>query len=279
MEAQSQTVQLLTEMKDSLAQIAVLKPHASPALDPVTGDVLALNTFGQACTWIALICMALSTVYFLMKAMKSENNAVEMLTFFITAIATIAYLVMATGHGVMDSGTEQPFYYARYIDWLFTTPLMVWDLLELSGSDAMHIFVVVGLDVLMIVCGIVGCLLIEHGIRWGFFVLGCIFFAMVCKELLGSLNRGPSAAQGVNKSATYLTVISWTCYPIVWALCEGSDVVSVNVAALLYCVMDVVAKCVFGIIIVSNRDAIEAVNRARMKNSAVSEAAPLKQAM
>merc|ERR1719394_2363266 len=168
--------------------------------------------------------------------MKSENNAVEMLTFFITAIATIAYLTMATGHGVMDSGTEQPFYYARYIDWLFTTPLMVWDLMELTNSDAMHIFVVVGLDVLMIVCGIVGCLLIEHGIRWGFFILGCIFF------------------------------------PMVWALCEGSDVVSVNVAALLYCVMDVVAKCVFGIIIVSNRDAIEAVNRARVKGGAVSEA-------
>merc|ERR1712026_184768 len=112
----------------------------------------------------------------------------------------------------------------------------------------------------------------------GFFVLGCIFFAMVCKELLGSLNRGPSSTQGVNKSATYLTVISWTCYPIVWAL-QGSDVVSVNVAALLYCVMDVVAKCVFGIIIVSNRDAIEAVNRARVKSGAAAEAAPLKQAM
>ena len=63
---------------------------------------------------------------------------------------------------------------------------------------------------------------------------------MVCKELLAGLNRGASAARGVYASATYLTVISWTCYPIVWALCEGSDVVSVNVAALLYCVMDVV---------------------------------------
>jgi len=272
-----QTVTLLTEMRDQLAQIAVLKPHPSPALDPVTGDVLALNTFGQVCTWIALLCMALTTVYAGMKASQSKNNGVEMLTFFITAIATIAYLTMATGHGVMDSGTEQPFYYARYIDWLFTTPLMVWDLMELTNSDAMHIFVVVGLDVLMIVCGIVGCLLIEHGIRWAFFILGCVFFAMVCKELLAGLNRGASAARGVYASATYLTVISWTCYPIVWALCEGSDVVSVNVAALLYCVMDVVAKCVFGIIIVSNRDAIEAVNRARVKGGAVSEATPLKQ--
>merc|ERR1712026_381134 len=266
-------------MGDYMATLA--NQQADPIMEArhVEGHMLSLTMFGQVCLWVGFACMAASSLYFLSHANKSENNSIEMLTFFITAIATCAYLTMASGYGVLDNHTRQPFYYARYIDWLFTTPLMVWDLMELSDSDPMHIFVVVGLDVLMIVCGIVGCLLIEHGIRWGFFILGCIFFAMVCKELLAGLNRGPSAAQGVNKSATYLTVISWTCYPIVWALCEGSDVVSVNVAALLYCVMDVVAKCVFGIIIVSNRDAIEAVNRARMKSSAVSEAAPLKQAM
>jgi len=264
-----QTVQLLTEMRDQLAQIAVLKPHPSPALDPVTGDVLALNTFGQVCTWIALVCMALTTVYAGMKASQSKNNGVEMLTFFITAIATIAYLTMATGHGVMDSGTEQPFYYARYIDWLFTTPLMVWDLMELTGSDAMHIFTVVGLDVLMIVCGIVGSLLIDAPVKWVFFILGCIFFLLVCKELQAGMGKGAVGAQGVYAAAAKLTIISWTCYPIVWALCEGADIVSVNVSCLLYTVMDVTSKCIFGILIVSNRDAIEAVNRTKRGVEAV----------
>merc|ERR1712217_822193 len=102
-------------------------------------------------------------------------------------------------------------------------------------------------------------LLEKHGVRWVMFILGCLFFVGVCQELMKGMGKGSGAARGVYATATYLTIISWTCYPIVWALCEGADLVSVNVSALLYTVMDVTAKCIFGIIIVSNRAALEAV--------------------
>jgi len=209
--------------------------------------------------WIGFVCMLGSSCYFLKHAQSSKNNAIEMLTFFITAIATVAYLTMATFHGAEDNHTRQPFYYARYIDWLFTTPLMVWDLMALTGADPMDIFICVGNDVLMIVCGIVGCLLEKHGVRWVMFILGCIFFVLVCKDLMAGIGKGTGESRGLYASATYLTIISWTCYPIVWALCEGADVVSINVSILLYTVMDVTAKCVFGYIIVSNRAALESV--------------------
>merc|ERR1712046_22837 len=145
-------------------------------------------------------------------------------------------------------------------------------LMELTGSDSMHIFTVVGLDVLMIVCGIVGSLLEKHIVRWAFFILGNLFFIMVCKELQSGMGKGAAGAQGVYAAAAKLTIISWTCYPIVWALCEGGDIVSVNVSCLLYTIMDVTSKCVFGILIVSNRDALEAV--ARSKRNQGFEAVP-----
>merc|ERR1719510_192558 len=238
----------------------------------VPGPMQNPNKFAQGCLWIGFACMLGSSCYFLHVAQKSHNKSVEMLTFFITAIATIAYLVMATFAGVEDNHTRQPFYYARYIDWLFTTPLMVWDLMLLTGEDSMHIFTVVGLDVLMIVCGIVGSLLIDAPVKWVFFILGCVFFLLVCKELQAGMGKGAAGVQGVYSAAAKLTIISWTCYPIVWALCEGADIVSVNVSCLLYTVMDVTSKCVFGILIVSNRDALEAVNRAK-RNQGV-EAVP-----
>merc|ERR1712117_28640 len=238
----------------------------------VPGPMQNPNKFAQGCLWIGFACMAISSMYFLHVAQKSHNRSIEMLTFFITAIATCAYLTMASGYGVLDNHTRQPFYYARYIDWLFTTPLMVWDLMELTGSDAMHIFTVVGLDVLMIVCGIVGSLLIDAPVKWVFFILGCVFFALVCKELQGGMGKGAAGVQGVYSAAAKLTIISWTCYPIVWALCEGADIVGVNVGCLLYTIMDVTSKCVFGILIVSNRDALEAV--ARSKGNQGVEAVP-----
>merc|ERR1712176_1065939 len=111
----------------------------------------------------------------------------------------------------------------------------------------------------MIVCGIAGCLLEKFLVRWAMFALGCLFFLGVCQCLMKRMGKGTGASRGVYASATYLTLISWTFYPIVWALCEGADVVSINVSILLYTVMDVTAKCVFGYIIVSNRAALESV--------------------
>jgi len=266
----SDNTELLTQIKDIMASMVQdVDMDAVVVETPMTPP----DKFGQGCLWVGFACMALSSCYFLKHATSKSNNGIEMLTFFITAIATIAYLVMATFHGAEDNHTRQPFYYARYIDWLFTTPLMVWDLMALTGADAMDIFVTVGLDILMIVCGIVGCLLEKHVVRWVFFVLGCLAFVGVCQELLRGMGKGAGAARGTYKSAAYLTIISWTCYPIVWALCEGADVVSVCVSCLLYTVMDVTSKCVFGFIIVSNRDALDAVHM--QKSSVRDEATPL----
>jgi bacteriorhodopsin len=252
--------ELLTQIRDLMATMAT-QPEVEAVVVP--GPMQPPNKFGQACLWVGTACMAISSCYFLKHAQSSKNNAIEMLTFFITAIATVAYLTMATFHGAEDNHTRQPFYYARYIDWLFTTPLMIWDLMALTGADAMDIFTAVGMDVLMIVCGIAGCLLEKFAVRWAMFVLGCLFFLGVCKELMKGMGKGTGASRGLYASATYLTIISWTCYPIVWALCEGADVVSINVSILLYTVMDVTAKCVFGYIIVSNREALESVYMAQ----------------
>jgi len=255
----SDNTELLSSIRDIMASMTQPEMEAVHVEEPMRVP----DKFGQTCLWIGFACMAISSVYFLSHAQKSKNNGIDMITFFITAIATCAYLVMACGFGALDNHSRQPFYYARYIDWLFTTPLMVWDLMELTGASSMEIFVTCGLDVLMIVCGIVGCLLEEHVVRWAFFILGCLFFVLVCKDLMAGIGKGVGASRKVYASATYLTVISWTCYPIVWALCEGADIVSVCVSCLLYTVMDVTSKCVFGYIIVSNREALEAVYMAK----------------
>jgi len=257
---------VMTEIKNYMAEL-VAKQEAPVEVEAmhVAGHMKPLTSFGGLCLWVGFACMAASSLYFLSHALnrKASQRNIEMLTFFITAIATLAYLTMASGYGVMDTHTRQPFFYARYIDWLFTTPLMVWDLMELTGADAMSVFTVVGLDALMIVCGIIGSLLVEASVKWAFFVLGCVFFLMVCKELQNGLNKGVGDARGLYATVTYLTIASWTCYPVVWALCEGGDLVGVNASCLLYTVMDVTSKCLFGILIVSNREALDAIYNAK----------------
>jgi len=211
--------------------------------------------------------MFLSSCYFLQRAMarKASDRLFEFVTFLITGIATLAYLVMACGLGVHHNGTNEPFYYARYIDWLFTTPLMIWDLMELVGAPGANIFMVVGLDVLMIVAGMLACMVERHGVRWVFFILGCVAFMFIVNELSQMMNKGAAsqAAQEVYQTAARLTIVMWTLYPVAWVLNEGSDVMGVNTSALVYCILDVISKCVFGFIIVMNRTALDSIYNSR----------------
>merc|ERR1712045_55290 len=168
-------------------------------------------------------------------------------------------------------GTNEPFYYARLIDWLFTTPLMLWDLMELVGAPGSNIFVVVGLDVLMIVAGMIGNMCERHEIRWVFFILGCVFFLLIVNELSQLMNKGAvsQAAQEVYQTAARLTIVMWTLYPVSWVLTEGTGVVGPDMGALMYCILDVISKCVFGFIIVQNRTALDDIYNAKEGYSSV----------
>jgi len=258
------------ELKNYLEELVQKQNADSLALYPpfVANDGLDHKTsFGVGCLWISFFCMFGSSCYFLQRAMarKASDRLFEFVTFLITAIASLAYLVMAAGFGVHHNGTNEPFYYARFIDWLFTTPLMLWDLMELVGAPGSNIFVVVGMDVLMIVAGMIGNMCERHQVRWVFFVLGCIFFIFIVNELSQLMNKGAAsqAAQEVYRTAARLTIVMWTFYPIAWVLAEGTDILGVNMSCLVYTILDVISKCVFGFIIVSNRAALDSIYNAR----------------
>jgi bacteriorhodopsin len=108
--------------------------------------------------------MLLGMLYFIARGWGVENRRRQkfyIATIFITAIAFANYLAMALGYGlttVTVAGEELPIYWARYTDWLFTTPLLLYDLGLLAGADRNTIGTLVGLDVLMIGTGAVATL-------------------------------------------------------------------------------------------------------------------------
>ena len=80
-----------------------------------------------------------------------------MITTFICLIASLAYLAMATGNGIyVRTFDNREFFYARYIDWFFTTPLQLTDLLGFAGAGPNTTNFLLGVDILMIVSGLIG---------------------------------------------------------------------------------------------------------------------------
>merc|ERR1712070_864203 len=148
----------------------------------------------------------------------------HLVTVGVTLIASLAYLTMATGHGYyMRPFDCRQFFYARYVDWAFTTPLQLIDLLGFAGATSDTTFFLLGVDL---------------------------------KESAKGLGKD---AEGVYNKISMLTAITWACYPVVWLFAEGSNKLSADTEAYAYTFLDILSKSVFGFIIISGRDALEAV--------------------
>jgi len=262
MEAKDVLTELKAFMEETLAKQAADNVEA---VVEVPGPMAPLTSFGSICLWTGFACMAGSSCYFLSSAMNrsAKQRNIEMITFFITAIATLAYLSMASGYGVLDNHTQQPFFYARYLDWLFTTPLMVWDVLALAGAPSDDILQCVFIDILMIAFGCVGAQTPE-GQKWYFFIIGMLCYVHVVQTLLKynkSQKYGEAAQKLYNKVAS-MTIVLWSLYPLVWVVAEGTRMISPSLEACCYMIMDVLSKCLFGFFIVGGREALDNINQA-----------------
>jgi bacteriorhodopsin len=227
--------------------------------------------------WLTWGGMTLATVAFLWMATTGSRQQIHhyVTSAVITLWAAMNYLVMATGSGITIVGGAEDarlFYYARYIDWTLTTPLLLLGLswVALGGSIRRHTGVVTTIivaDVLMILTGLVSGAT-EGFLKVLFFIISCIFFAIVLyfiwvpgNSLAAEARRGQAEGRpGLFFTlATMLTVL-WLLYPIVFLIgTEGFEVVSSSIEVLFFAVLDILAKIAFGFVLLGG---IRAAQRA-----------------
>jgi bacteriorhodopsin len=220
---------------------------------------VTLSEQGKKIVWAGFVGVAVPAAYFayVTNGIPDGAKKYHIYTTFICAIATLAYLTMATGHGVFIRPFDgREFFYARYIDWTLTTPLMLLDLLGFAGAGADTTWLLVGCDVIMVVSGLIAAFLEgqEKWYFWGFGVLVFLPILYYLNELKGSETcKANEQISNLYNSISNLTMLTWTCYPIVWVLAEGRGQISADTEALCYTVLDVLAKSVFGFLIMRAR--------------------------
>jgi bacteriorhodopsin len=191
-------------------------------------------------------------------------------SFLIVAIASLAYYAMASKDGATRVRVYQgppdsyrQIFWARYVDWFFTTPLLLLDLILLSDISMLRIAAIIVADIFMIVTGLFGALEAASN-KWGWYAFGCVFMFYVFYELLvnvrkGVLRRGREHGTLYSILLVWL-IILWIQYPIVWGLAEGSSTVSSDTEIAWYAGLDICAKCVFGFILLLG---VESIDRKR----------------
>ena len=145
------------------------------------------------------------------------------------------------------------------VDWTFTTPLLLVDLCGFAGVGFELTFLLVAADVLMIVAGAVGAF-IEGTEKYAFFAFSMLAFIPIIYFLAFTL-KGKAHVTGANAASVYgttstLTILTWSAYPIVWVFAEGTRTISPDLECVIYAVLDLIAKSIFGFVVISARDAI-----------------------
>jgi bacteriorhodopsin len=183
------------------------------------------------------------------------------ITAAITMVAAIAYFSMGANLGWTAILVEYPrsdpkvaglyrqIFYVRYIDWVITTPLLLLDLLLTAGLPTPTIVYTILIDEIMIVTGLVGAL-VKSNYKWGYFVFGCVAFLFVAWTVVFE-GRAHARALGADINKVYTicgvwTIFLWFLYPIAWGVSEGGNVIPSDSEAVFYGVLDLLAKPVFG---------------------------------
>ena len=185
-------------------------------------------------------------------------------------IAACSYFAMASGQGAvilpfLHPTANEPagriFYFARYIDWTFTTPLLlasvVMTAMHAGPKRAGIIVGVILADLMMILTALFFGASEIPALKWLWFLVSCIAFLGVYYVLLVSAMQASQAersdVRAVYRRDALLLSAVWFLYPFVLAISpDGLDWVTDAVGVFLIAVLDIAAKVVFGLMSVQS---------------------------
>lgn len=214
--------------------------------------------------WLGFIGMASGAAVILLKGSRKTPKE-EMATILhgvVPIIAACSYFAMAVGQGSIarssNSGVphEYLFYYARYIDWLFTTPLLLTSLSLTAMQAGLRrpglLLGVIAADVLMIATALFFGLSGIAWIKWTWFLISCgAFLAVYYVIWVGLREEADTQRDDVRatfkRNASILSVV-WFIYPLVLLVDpEGLNLIGSTATCAIIAVIDLIAKVGYGL--------------------------------
>jgi bacteriorhodopsin len=226
----------------------------------VTPELGSLTTWTL---WITAVLMFVGggAIYWRGRGSHSDEMREHVaISVLIPMWAFAMYVAMATGFGVTSieliTGESQEVFWARYVDWLFTTPLLLLDLALLAKADRETIGSLMAIDAFMIAAGLVGAFTAEPVYRYLWWTISTGAFVVILYGLFASLPDYAKrhSAERSDKFETMRNLLAgvWTVYPVLWLVgSEGFGIVPVGVETVGYAVLDLTAKVGFGLLMTS----------------------------
>ncbi|KAF3906308.1 Opsin-1 [Dactylellina cionopaga] len=247
---------------------ATAEPIPLPTVTHTPPHFEHITDLGHRTLWVLFVLMLLSTIGFIVLSWRVAipKRLFYQLTTYVTLISTFTYYAMATGggwnlHPVWEKHEHKhdlpdthnfvlrQVFWARYIDWLLTTPLILFNLGALAGVSGSNILNTIVANVALTLTGLFG--IYSHGskTKWGWYAMSWVAFLVVGWNLLTNARataqrRGSNALY--NPLALY-TVTVWTGYLIIWGVSDIGRSLSPDGLTVAFAILDILAKPVFGV--------------------------------
>ena len=198
------------------------------------------------------------------KSRTAKEQAHTMYHGIVPIIAACAYFAMAVGQGSVILHTADPsgrlFYFARYVDWSITTPLLLLPLACTAvHSRSRRGDLIAGMllaDVMMIVTAFAFGASVTEWVKWTWYLVSCVAFLAVLWAMWVPLRAENASEPAVvqrayRRDAAVLTGL-WLLYPIILFVDpDGTGLVGSATGVALIAVIDLLSKPVYGLLSVS----------------------------
>lgn len=204
--------------------------------------------------WIYVAIMFGSAIAFqvLSAQPKGVPSYKYMIHMFVVVWSGLAYAALALGQGSIAVNGETV-YYARYLDWVVSTPLLLLSL-NLTGKFTIKIEGtltggLLGTQAIMILTGLIAELSPED-VKWFWYTAGCVALLVVLYMMWQPLrhkaeSQNSHIARVYRKSALFLT-IQWLAYPLVWMLGSmGLGLLDKTGTTVLFIILPIISKSGF----------------------------------
>jgi len=188
---------------------------------------------------------------------RKVNTMTHVLTFFVAVLSACSYYAMWSGLGVIYKTTDttpRVIFWAHYMDWVITGPLLIACLAMLSKSDLVTLVFMMGDTILVILTSLIGAMTVAP-YKYFWWIASIAFQVLLGFLLLQRLNNAEGYGGDTLKLLTWLVIISWIVYPILWIVgSEGTAALGLSQQVGLTTITDLVAKVGFCFYLLTHMD-------------------------
>lgn len=187
--------------------------------------------------------IAFAVAFLIFKFFK-RSNIFANLNLLVSLVTLTSYAVLFSTIGAIKLDCINYIYPTRWLFYIASCGILIYEVSLIMKKSNFDTFKMIVFNTVVMLNGFLAS--ISHDLyRWIFFMISTLAFIMLL-DLIHEKNNRENKFVGIIR---WYVTIAWSIFPLVWILAPtGLSILNAFYAALLYLILDIVTKIIFGTI-------------------------------